>query len=71
MPPLVFVQQMMAGSNLFGYGEIREGYRGAASTLMSAFNKIDDPKFVSVTISDKTAVYPALKRSFADMSLLP
>src|SRR5439155_9091370 len=60
------VQQMMAQSNLFGYGEIRDGYRGASSTLMSAFTKIDDPKFVSVTISDKTAVYPALKRFFSN-----
>src|SRR5439155_21647232 len=59
------VQQMMAQSNLFGYGEIREGYRGASSTLMSAFGKIDDPKFVSVTISDKSAVYPALKKFFS------
>jgi uncharacterized sporulation protein YeaH/YhbH (DUF444 family) len=32
---------------------------------MSAFGKIDDPKFVSVTISDKTAVYPALKKFFS------
>lgn len=59
------VNQIMAESNIFGYGEIREGYRGASSTLMSAFAKIDDPKFISVTISDKSAVYPALKRFFS------
>jgi sporulation protein YhbH len=59
------VTQMLNECNLFGYGEIREGYRGTASTLMSAFNKIEDPKFVSVTISDKAAVYPALKRFFS------
>src|SRR5919202_1365374 len=59
------VQQMMAQSNLFGYGEIREGYRGSSSTLMSAFSKITDPKFVSVTINDKAAVYPALQRFFS------
>jgi uncharacterized sporulation protein YeaH/YhbH (DUF444 family) len=60
------VKDMLAASNLFGYGEIREGYRGASSTLMSAFGKIEDPKFVSVTISDKSAVYPALKKFFSN-----
>jgi sporulation protein YhbH len=59
------VMQMMAESNIFGYGEIREGYRGSSSTLMSAFSKIEDPKFAAVTISDKSAVYPALKRFFS------
>jgi uncharacterized protein len=59
------VKEMLAECNLFGYGEIREGYRGSASTLMSAFNKVDDPLFISVTINDKGAVYPALKKFFA------
>ena len=56
---------MLVESNLFGYGEIREGYRGSSSTLMSALGKIEDPKFVTVTVSDKKAVYPALQRFFA------
>ena len=51
------VNKMLVECNLFGYGEIREGYRGASSTLMSAFSKLTDPKFV--------AVYPALKKFFA------
>ncbi|MDQ5822662.1 MAG: sporulation protein YhbH [Chloroflexota bacterium] len=59
------VKEMLAECNLFGYGEIREGYRGSTSTLMSAFNKVDDPKFISVTINDKAAVYPALQRFFS------
>jgi sporulation protein YhbH len=59
------VNEMLAECNLFGYGEIREGYRGSSSTLMSAFSKIDDSKFVSVTINDKTAVYPALQKFFS------
>lgn len=59
------VKEMLAQCNLFGYGEIREGYRGSSSTLMSAFSKIDDPKFVSVTVNDKAAVYPALQRFFS------
>ncbi|HEX8598509.1 MAG TPA: sporulation protein YhbH [Chloroflexia bacterium] len=63
------VKEMLAECNLFGYGEIREGYRGSTSTLMSAFNKVDDPKFVSVTINDKSAVYPALQRFFSKSPL--
>jgi uncharacterized protein len=59
------VKELMAECNLFGYGEIREGYRGSSSTLMSAFSKVEDHKFVSVTISDKKAVYPALQRFFS------
>ncbi len=59
------VREMLAESNLFGYGEIREGYRGSSSTLMSAFGKIEEPKFVTVTVSSKEAVYPALQRFFA------
>ncbi|MGN6565879.1 MAG: sporulation protein YhbH [Thermomicrobiales bacterium] len=60
------VTKLMAVCNLFGYGEIREGYRGSTSTLMSAYNKIRDPKFVAVTISDKKEVYPALKKFFTE-----
>jgi uncharacterized protein len=60
------VNKLMALCNLFGYGEIREGYRGSTSTLMSAYNKIRDPKFVAVTISDKKEVYPALKKFFTE-----
>lgn len=59
------VKELLAQCNLFGYGEIREGYRGSSSTLMSAFNKIQDPKFVTVTVSDKKAVHPALQRFFS------
>lgn len=59
------VKEMLAECNLFGYGEIREGYRGSSSTLMSAFSKIDEPKFISITINDKKEVYPALQRFFS------
>ena len=30
---------------------------------MSAFNKINDPQFIGVTITDKKEVYPALRSS--------
>ena len=59
------VKQLIDVSNLFGYGEIKE-YRWAhSSTLMSAFSKIQDPKFVGVTIEDKKDVYAALRKFFA------
>ena len=51
--------------NLFGYGEIRESHYSLMSTLMSAYSRIDNKKFVGVTISDKSEVYPALRRFFS------
>jgi hypothetical protein len=38
---------------------------------MSAFNKIEDPKFMAVTISDRSEVYPALRRFFATRDMEP
>jgi len=59
------VTQLMQMCNIFGYGEIREGHYRSPSTLMSAYTRITDPKFIAVTISDKSEVYPALRRFFA------
>jgi uncharacterized sporulation protein YeaH/YhbH (DUF444 family) len=59
------VQQLMSVCNIFGYGEIREGHYRSPSTLMSAYSKIHDEKFIAVTISDKSEVYPALRHFFA------
>lgn len=59
------VNQLMQQCNIFGYGEIREGHYRSPSTLMSAYNKIQDPKFTAVTISDKREVYPALQKFFS------
>ncbi len=56
--------QLLARCNLFGYGEI-EGPYYYTSTLRSAYKKITDQKFTSVTIKDKTGVYPALKKFFS------
>src|SRR5579884_3658681 len=58
---VTLVQQLMQICNIFGYGEIREGHYRSPSTLMSAFNKIQDKRFLAVTISDKSEVYPALR----------
>ncbi|SRR5579875_1216827 len=62
---VALVEKLMELCNIFGYGEIREGHYRSSSTLMSAYGKIQDPKFIAVTISDKSEVYPALRRFFA------
>jgi uncharacterized protein len=59
------VNKLMELCNIFGYGEIREGHYRSPSTLMSAYNKINDKKFIAVTISDKKEVYPALRKFFS------
>ncbi|MDB5082025.1 MAG: yhbH [Chloroflexi bacterium] len=59
------VQKFIGICNLFGYGEIRETHYSLMSTLLSAYGRIDNKKFVSVTISDKSEVYPALRKFFA------
>ena len=56
------VGKLLEVSNLFGYGEIRDG--GYTSSLMSAFSAIKDPRFVIVTITEKRDVYPALQKWF-------
>ena len=65
------VHKLMQVCNIFGYGEIREGHYRSQSTLMSAFSKIQDRKFISVTISDKKEVYPALRKFFATREAVP
>jgi uncharacterized sporulation protein YeaH/YhbH (DUF444 family) len=68
---VALVEQLMRQCNIFGYGEIREGHYRSPSTLMSAYNSIDDPKFIAVTISDRAEVYPALRRFFATREMEP
>lgn len=60
---LDLVEQILNVSNMFGYGEIREG--GYTSTLMSAFSGINDPKFVIAVVTEKKDVYPALLKFFS------
>jgi len=52
-------------ANVFGYGEIRERHLNSRSTLMSAFSALKDPHFISVTVSSREEVYPALRRFFS------
>ncbi len=68
---VALVQQLMQLCNIFGYGEIREGHYRSPSTLMSAYSKIQDRKFIAVTISDKSEVYPALRKFFATRDPVP
>ncbi|MCF8010742.1 MAG: sporulation protein YhbH [Clostridiales bacterium] len=58
------VQDLLKYCNLVGYGEI-EGPYYFASTLKSAFRKIEDSNFITVSIKDKSGVYPALKKFFS------
>ena len=60
---LELVQKLLNYCNIFGYGEI-EGLYYNSSSLMSVYRKINDEKFTSVLIKDKTGVYPALKTFF-------
>ena len=59
------VHEMLQKCNVFGYGEIRQGGYGSLSTLMSAFQNVKDPKFIGVTIEDRSGVYPALRQFFS------
>jgi sporulation protein YhbH len=59
------VKQLLSKCNLFGYGQIKQGWY-PAGTLMSVYSQeIDHDKFVAVTIEDKEDVYPALRKFFA------
>jgi sporulation protein YhbH len=59
------VNQLIEVCNLFGYGQIKQGWY-PAGTLMSVYTQeIDHPKFIGVTIEDKEDVYPALQKFFS------
>jgi sporulation protein YhbH len=55
---LKLIRQIVEISNIFGYGEINQYNR--SSSLMNAFKNIQDPKFKSVLIKEKSEVYKAL-----------
>ncbi|RJX17693.1 MAG: sporulation protein YhbH [Ammonifex sp.] len=58
------VQKLLQVTNMVGYGEI-EGPYYYTSTLKNAYRVIDHPRFVAVTLRDKTDVYKVLKTFFA------
>ncbi|GAB6180645.1 sporulation protein YhbH [Desulfotomaculum defluvii] len=57
------IDKLLAKCSLVGYGEI-EGPYYYTSTLNSFFKKINHSRFVSVSIRDKSGVYPALRAFF-------
>jgi sporulation protein YhbH len=61
---LRLMTELIDKCNQFGYGEIRQGRYSYQSTLMHTFERIDNPKFLTVTIGDKADVYPALRSFF-------
>jgi sporulation protein YhbH len=61
---LNLTSELVERCNQFGYGEIRQGRYSYQSTLMHTFDRVDSPKFVTVTIGDKGEVYPALRSFF-------
>jgi sporulation protein YhbH len=62
---LDLVRATLELANAFGYGEIKPRGYVSPSSLSTTFEKIDDPRFISVTISRKEDVYPALQTFFS------
>lgn len=59
------VNELISQCNLFGYGQIKQGWY-PAGTLMSVYSQeIESDKFIAVTIEDKGDVYPALRSFFS------
>ncbi|WBX81644.1 sporulation protein YhbH [Virgibacillus salarius] len=56
------VNEIMTHSSMFGYGEVN-GY-SRKSTLMRAFEEINDPKFRYYIVKEKADIYQALKTFF-------
>ncbi|MBR7794933.1 sporulation protein YhbH [Agaribacter marinus] len=56
------VKEIMTHSSMFGYGEVN-GY-SRKSTLMRAFEEINDPKFRYYIVKEKADIYQALKTFF-------
>ncbi|MCP8615301.1 sporulation protein YhbH [Salirhabdus salicampi] len=59
---LKLVEELMEHSQMFGYGEVNQYNRH--STLMSAYSKIEDPKFRHYILRQKTDVFYAMKELF-------
>ena len=59
---LTLIEEIMEVANMFGYGEVN-AYR-RYSTLMSAYRRIDNPKFRHYILKEKQDVYHALKSFF-------
>lgn len=63
---VALIGEIMAVSNMFGYGEVNE--RTRTSTLMTAYKSIDAPKFRHYILKGKKDVYDSLKSFFQKSS---
>lgn len=63
---LRLVKELISVSNMFGYGEVNQYNR--ASSLMSVYRHLSDPKFRYAIIKEKGEVYDALKHFFSQAS---
>ena len=61
---LKLASELVGRSNVFGYGEIRQGRFTHQSTLMQTLERLATEKFIPVTIGDKADIHPALSRFF-------
>jgi sporulation protein YhbH len=60
------IEQLIARSNLFGYGEVNQYNR--SSTLMSAYKHINNDCFKYAIIKERADVYEALKTFFGKVA---
>lgn len=65
------MSDLLEKSSAVGYGEITSGRYYRESTLMAAFERLEDPRFTCVQIRSKDEVYPALKRFFRPSDQVP
>ncbi|MFC0523324.1 sporulation protein YhbH [Pontibacillus salicampi] len=65
-----YVDELMDLSSMFGYGEVNQYNRH--STLMTAYKKIDDPRFRHFVLRRKADVFYAMKHFFhQDKAMMP
>lgn len=65
------MSELLERSSAVGYGEITSSRYYRESTLMAAFERLQDPRFTCVQIRSKEEVYPALKRFFQRTEPVP
>jgi sporulation protein YhbH len=64
------VGELLQRCNAFGYGEIQNRARGSPSSLMATLAARPDPHLITVTITKKEDVHPALRRFFSSRELV-
>jgi uncharacterized protein len=59
---VTLVEELMERSSMFGYGEVNQYHRH--STLMTAYRKIENPKFKYYVLNKREDVFHAMKEFF-------